>query len=166
MNYLKIGLIKKPHGLKGELKILPLTDNPERFKNLKNIYLFSNNQYVEEKIQWVKITNTEILLKLSKYNSLTEVELLRNIYLYIDKEEGEELGEWEYYSQDLIGCSVYFKDKKIGNVIDISNFGANDNILIKSENEEFFYPFLREYIEKVDIDNKKIVVNEIEGFYN
>jgi len=164
VNFLKIGFIKKTHGLKGELKVFPLTDNSKRFNKLKKIFLLISDKYEEKEIDYVRVLNEEILLKLSNYNSLSEVEPLKNVYIFIERKDGEKLKEWEFYSQDLVDCEVFFNDQRIGKVIDLINYGANDNLVIKNNNEEFYFPFLRKYIDKIDLDNKIIIVNELEGF--
>ncbi|OHD11528.1 MAG: 16S rRNA processing protein RimM [Spirochaetes bacterium GWD1_27_9] len=166
MDYLKIGFVKKPHGIKGEVKILPLTSDINRFKKLKNIYLFLNDVYVETEIQWIKIADSDVIMKFAKFNRVEDVEFLRNVYLFLKREDGIPLSEWEFYSQDVIDCDVYYQNNFIGKVVDLSNFGANDNLLIEHNGKEVFFPFLRQYIEKIDIEKKRIEINQIEGFFD
>ncbi|HOJ63801.1 MAG TPA: ribosome maturation factor RimM [Spirochaetota bacterium] len=167
MNYLKIGFIRKTHGIKGELKVLPLTDNIKRFKKLKEIFVFINGDYKKEEIEKVSFANEFILLKLKNYNDIDSVIPFKGCYIYIDRKDAEPLQEWEFFTQDLIGCIVAYNGKNIGKVIDVFNVGANDNLVIKTlDNREVVYPFLRFFLEKVDIDNKTIVVNQYEGFFD
>jgi 16S rRNA processing protein RimM len=166
VNYLKIGFIKKPHGLKGEIKILPLTDNIERFRKLKKVFLQVNDQFLENEIQHIKITPDEIILKLKEYNDVSEVDGLKNKYVFIDRKDAIPCNEWEFYSQDLIDCQVLHNKESIGTVIDVLNTGANDNLLILSNGVEIFYPFIREYIESIDIKNKIINILQTEGFFD
>jgi 16S rRNA processing protein RimM len=166
VNYLKIGFIKRPHGLKGELKVLPLTDNPERFNVLKKIFLEIKNLYIDFDIQSVKHSNNEIIIKFKDINDISKAEELKNKYIFIEREKGIDLDDWEYYSQDLIGCKVYYNEIYYGDVIDIDNFGANDNLLIRYNNNELYFPFLKNYIKEIVIENKKIILNNIEGFFD
>lgn len=166
MDYLKIGFVKKPHGIRGEFKVLPLTDDFNRFKKLKRICLCISNEYVEEEIESVKILNDEVVIKLRGFNSLEEVESFRNVYLYIERKDGVKLGEWEYYSQDIVGCDLCFEGKAIGRIIDLDNFGANDNLVVLYNGEECYYPFSRNYIDNIDLDRKIVEVNQIEGFFD
>lgn len=166
MEYLKVGLITKPHGLKGEIKIIPLTDNPERFNDLKKVYLFYNNDYKSVTIQYIKNANNLIIIKLKNYNNREDAEKLRNIYMFINRDEGIPLDSGEYYTQDLVGCKFYYKDKLLGNVIDVINEGSCDIFIIKNKGNDVFYPFLADYIDKIDILNKKIDINYIEGYFD
>ncbi|MCG8570840.1 MAG: ribosome maturation factor RimM [Spirochaetes bacterium] len=166
-NYLKIGFIRKPHGLKGEVKILPLTDNPQRFKKLKKIYIELNNDLKQVQVKAAKVLANDLILQFEEFTSINEVEQLRNCYLYIDRADGVKLEEWEYYSQDLIGCDVVFKDEIIGKVTDLLNTGANDNLAILTiSGKEVVYPFLRHYLVQVDIIKKVIEINQYEGFFD
>jgi len=166
VKYLKIGLIKKPHGLKGELKVLPLTDNPARYKSLKKIFLCINDNFIETEISYVKITSLDIILKLKNFNDISEVENLRNVYIFINKDEGVALNKWEYYSQDIIDCDIIYQNEKFGKVIDLINSGANDNLVILKDNIEYYYPMIRQYINNIDIERKIIEINQIEGFFD
>ena len=166
MEYLKIGLITKPHGLKGEIKVVPLTDNVERFNKLTKIYLFNNNKYEVEIIKSIKKANDLIILKFLNYNNRDEVEKLRNLYIFIDRNEGIPLDDGEYYTQDLVNCNFYYKNKFLGNVIDVINEGSCDIFIIKDKNKEIFYPFIADYITSIDIINKRININYIGGYFD
>jgi len=166
MNFLKIGFIRKPHGLKGELKILPLTGDISRFKKISYVYLLIDNEYLKEELQSVKISNNYIIIKLKDYNSIDDVKKYSGIYIFIEKNNGIPLKKGEYYSQDLIGCSFFYKGKKIGIVVDFDNLGASDVFFVKYKNKEIVYPFLKKYIKKIDIENKLIEINQFEGFFD
>lgn len=167
MDYLKIGYIKKTHGLKGELSVLPLTDNPKRFKKLKSFYVSIDNQYKAFDLEYAGITPKEVIVKPVGYNSIGEVQCFINKYIEIDRSLGVNLEEWEYYTQDLIGCQLVYEDKPVGEVIDILNSGANDNMLVKtSDDREIYYPFVRDFITNVDIVNKRICINQTEDFFD
>ena len=77
------------------------------------------------------------------------------------------LGEWEYYTQDIIGCRIMFDGTDMGQVIDMMNCGANDNMLIEtSDGREIYYPFVRDFISQIDIEKKLIVINQAEDFFD
>lgn len=166
MNFLKVGFIKKPHGLKGELKVLPLTDNFDRFKKLKVVYLFISDSYIQEELEYSYKKIDEVIIKLKKYNNVNEVKDLKSIYIYIEKSMGLHLSKDEYYSQDLIGCNVEYDKINIGIVEDVQNLGSCDLLTVKYKNREIFYPLLKEYLNKIDIDNKIIEINQFEGFFD
>ncbi|MBN2544667.1 MAG: 16S rRNA processing protein RimM [Spirochaetes bacterium] len=165
MKYLKIGFIKKSHGFKGFLKILPLTENINRYKRLDKIYLKIKNHYQEEEIEKTIIANNTVLIKFKNYNNNNEVEKLKSLYIYILREEGIALDDGEYYTQDLIDCVFYFENKIVGKVINMVNFGTCDLFIVKNDFEEIYYPFLSRYIDFIDVENKKIIINQFEGFF-
>jgi 16S rRNA processing protein RimM len=166
MDFLKVGFIKKPHGLKGELKVLPLTDNIDRFKKLKIVYLFINGTYIQEELEYSYKKINEVIIKFKKYNNIDEIKNLKSIYIYIDKNMGVKLSIDEYYSQDLIGCIVEYKNTNIGTVENVQNLGSCDLLTINYNKREIFYPLLKKYFNKIDIDNKIIEINQFEGFFD
>jgi 16S rRNA processing protein RimM len=166
MELLKVGLIKKPHGIRGELKVLPLTDHPSRFKQIRKFYLENHPEWKFLTVASVKLTANDVIIKFDEISTPEKALNVQSCYLFIDKADGEVLKEWEYYSQDLVGCRIIFQDKDYGTVIDLDNWGANDNLRVLFENQEYFYPFLRQFIDRVDLAEKKIYINEIEGFLN
>lgn len=167
MNYLKIGFIKKTHGIKGELKILPLTDNNKRFKKLKEIFIFKDGIYHKEYIEKVCCLTDDVLIKLKNYDSIDKALSIKGCYIYIDRKDAVSLKEWEFFTQDLIDCNIFYNKNKIGVVVDVFNSGANDNLVIMTlDGIEVIYPFLRIFLEKVDIENKSIFINQYEGFFD
>lgn len=166
MKFLKVGYIRKPHGLKGEVKVLPLTGNSKRFKKLKNIYLLIGNEYKNEAVQSVKITPDSVIIKFNGYDRIEDVEQFRNVYLYVDRKDGVKLEKGEYYTQDLIGCNFYFNDEKIGTVMNIMNNGTCDIFIVDHFGKEVLYPFLNDYVDGVDIKNRMIKINQYEGFFD
>lgn len=164
--YLKIGFITRPHGVKGEIKILPLTDEVERFKNLKIIYLLVDGKYKEQELKSVKITHNSVIVKFTDYNDRNQVEGLRNSYIYIDKKDGIPLSVDEYYTQDLEECDLYHNEKFIGKVTNVINEGSCDIFVIDFSGKEVLYPFLKKYIEKIDIEKRKIYIKELEGYFD
>jgi len=165
MEYLKIGFIKKPHGINGFIKLLPLTENFSRYNKLNKIYLKINSHYQEEEVEKSIIANDTVLIKLKNINNIEDAEKIKSVYVFISREDGLILGKGEYYTQDLIGCDFYFENKIVGKVVNIENFGTCDLFIVKSDNEEIYYPFLKNYIDLIDIKNKKIIINQFEGFF-
>ncbi|HBD94359.1 MAG: 16S rRNA processing protein RimM [Spirochaetes bacterium GWF1_31_7] len=167
MNYIKIGFIKKPHGIKGELKVLPLSDGFERFKKLKKILIEKNGEYVSISIESVKCMNDEVVMKFQGVSDRDCADTYRDYYIYVEREEAAELDEWEFYTQDLIDLPVYYQEQLIGTVVDVQNFGANDNIEIKmNDGKTVYYPFHRDFLEKVDVNNKIIQISQYDGFFD
>ena len=165
MDLLRIGLIKKVHGLKGEVKVLPLTDNPQRFKKVKTVYLDGDD--TEYKSEHSAITPKDVILKLAGIDTVEQAQSLVGRYISVEKSKGVPLGEWEYYTQDIIGCRILFEGTDMGEVVDIMNCGANDNMLIETaDGREIYYPFVRDFIENVDIEKKQIAIKQSEDFFD
>jgi 16S rRNA processing protein RimM len=166
MEYIKIGVVVKPHGINGEVKVLPLTDDKGRFKDLKIVYILNNDVYSREEITSVKNLNELVILKLNKFNKIEDSEILRNRYLFVEREDAVSLSEDEYYTQDLIGCEFYYENERLGKVIDVVNEGSCDIFVIDYKGNEVLYPFLKDMVTSVDIKNKKIIINQFEGYFD
>jgi 16S rRNA processing protein RimM len=178
-DFIAIGKIVKSIGIKGNLKIISLTDFPERFNQLKKVFLFDEkkkkffvnkfNDDYEFVIESCKFYDNYINAKFEKYYSRTESDELVNLILLVREKDRVKLSDGNFYYYELIGIKVYDKDKMIGKVISINNYGSDDLLTIKSgENDvnskEILIPFRKEFIKKIDIDNKRIDVDLIEGF--
>ena len=157
--YLEIGQIVNTNGLKGFLKVKPLTDDITRFEKLKTIYIQKAKELIGFKIQEVKYNKQSVLLKLEGIDDITEAEKYKNFYIKISKENAVELEKNSYFIVDIIGCQVYTDENEyLGNVVDVFQTGSNDVYTLKnSEGKEILIPAIKEVIKNVDIKNKKIV---------
>ena len=163
--YLEIGQIVNTNGLKGFLKLKPLTDDITRFEKLKTIYIQKAKELIEFKIQEVKYNKQSVLLKLEGIDDITEAEKYKNFYIKISKENAVELEKNSYFIVDIIGCQVYTDENEyLGNVVDVFQTGSNDVYTLKnSEGKEILIPAIKEVIKNVDIKNKKIVIHLMDG---
>lgn len=162
---LEIGQIVNTFGIKGEIKVVPYTDDISRFDYLKKVYVKTKKetkQYIVEKARYHK---NVVLLKLEGIENPEQAELLKNAYLEIDREDAIPLEEGQYFIVDLIGLEVYTEEgEKLGKVEDIYNTGANDIYVIKNEiGKQILLPGIKEVIKKVDLENSKIIVHIITG---
>ena len=152
-----LGEIVKPHGVKGELKVL--TDFVEQDFNSKPKFVFIDN--VKHDVQGMKFAKDCILLKLSGINTMTDAENFRNKEVLFSHSCLQELDEDEFYSDDLIGCEVFLENEKlVGKLVEVQNYGASDIFLIKNGTEELLCPVVKGLIKDVDFDNAKIVLDE------
>lgn len=163
--YLEIGQIVNTNGLKGNLKVKPLTDDITRFEDLKNVYIQKNNKLTEFKIQDVKYSKNMVLLKLDGIDNIEEAEKYKNSYLKINRKDAVELEEDSYFIVDIIGCEVYTDSQELlGKVIDVFSTGSNDVYTVKGmKNNEILIPAIEDVIKNVDIKNKKIIIHLMEG---
>lgn len=159
MDYLKIGLILKPQGIRGEVKVLPLTDDPNRFIGLKNAFISEDKRPV--KIMEARISKDSVYLFLEKVYDRNSAEGLRGQYLYIDREHAVKLPEGRYFIADLIGCAVVNLDgEELGVLEDVMQPGANDVYIVKRpDGSELLIPVVEAFVKDINIQEKKIIVD-------
>lgn len=164
MEYIRIGKIIKTHGIKGEVKIYPLTDNIYRFDDLNTVYLgHGKNKVIIETVRYHKDL---VLLKFKDFSNINEVLPYKGEYLYIDAEDRVALSEDQFFLSDIIGAVVYTKeDRKVGRVCQIIQSAGNDVYVIQDDQKkrEYMIPAVKEFVISVDIDNKRIIIDPIEG---
>lgn len=163
--YLEIGQIVNTTGLKGMLKVKPLTDDITRFEDLETVYIEKAKELIEFKIQEVKYSKNMVLLKLEGINDINEAEKYKNFYIKINRKDAVELEEDSYFIVDIIGSEVYTDGNELlGKVVDVFPTGSNDVYTVKnSDGREILLPAIEEVIKDIDIKNKKIVVHLLDG---
>lgn len=160
MDLIKIAKIVGVHGLIGEVKTFPYTDDLADFKAYKKIYVDDEELEIESQ----KIASKFIVLKLKGFDSIDDVKRLINKDAYIDKADRPSLDEGNYYISDLIGLEVYSDEQEhIGSVKDLITTSANHVLVVDHEGKDALIPFVKAFIKDVDIDNKRITVKLIEG---
>ena len=152
---LKIGLVLKPQGIKGQLKVQPLTDDINRYKNLKEIII---DQKVH-KVTGTIISGQTVFIDLFGVNDRDTAETFRGKFLHVKREDAIALEEGRYFVVDLIGCDVITKQQGvIGKIIDIFS-SRTDVITVKCLDGRILrFPFLKDLVEKVDIEKKQFIV--------
>lgn len=162
---LEIGQIVNIHGIKGEIKVTPFTNDITRFDDLKEVYVKSKKESKFYKVEGVRYHKNMVLIKLEGINTPEQADLLRNAYLEVDREHAVPLEEGTYYIVDLIGLEVYTEEGKLlGKVDDIYNTGANDIYVIKDElGKQVLLPGIKDVIKNVDLEGGKITVHLIPG---
>ncbi len=162
---LEIGQIVNTRGLRGEVKVNSFSEDPQRFEKVKSIYVKSDKDYKEYEIERVTYVKNQVVLKLKGINKIEYAEALRNSYIYVKREELEELPEGTYYIADLIGLDVYEENGNLlGKVDDIFSTKSNDVYVVRTELGELKYlPSIPEVLKDIDLPNKKIIVNLIKG---
>ena len=163
--YLEIGQIVNSYGIKGFLKVVPFTDDITRFEKLKTVYIQYKNNLEEVEIEEVKFHKNLVLLKVKGVNTIEDTLKYKNCYLKINRKDAVVLPEDTYFIVDLIGTKVYDQDENnIGTIIDVFPTGSNDVYVVKNElGKQILLPAIGSVIKQVDIPNKKMKVNLIEG---
>ena len=165
LDYFRVGVISNSHGVKGEVKVYPTTDDINRFKNLDKIYLDENGSYKELHINSVKFVKNMVVLGFEEYNSMNEILGLKGMELYVDRENAIPLKEGEFYIADMIGADIITDEgEHFGTLKDILKTGANDVYVINTdEGKEVLFPSIPECIKEKDLENKKITVHIMDG---
>lgn len=164
-NLLRVGVITSPHGIKGEVKVFPTTDDPQKFKRLKSVVLWNGKEERIVDIAGVKFFKQFVILKLKQCNSMNEAELLRQGELYITKEQSGACGDNENFVVDLIGLRVITEEgTELGVLVDVLETGANDVYVVKMENEkEVLLPAIKQCILEVNLDAGEMMVHVLDG---
>jgi len=157
--FMTVGQITKPHGVRGEVKVVSFIDSLEDFRTLDKIYL--DGQLI--KITSVKLQTDRAILKIEGVDTVEAAERYRNKYLMIKREDADELPEDSYYIADLIGCTVVDTEgNDLGKVFDVIETGSNDVYWVKGEGKkEVLIPALKDIVVEVDIVNSKITIKPV-----
>lgn len=156
-NYLKIGLIVKPQGVKGEVKVQPLTSDLSRFKALKEVYIDEK----KVKVLNAKIGADAIFLSLFGVADRNMAEEYRNKYIYVDRENAVSLKKNEFFIADLIGLKLCLENgETVGQIIDITSLKTDVFTVCTESHKIMRFPFLSDLLVKVDIDNSCVIVKE------
>ncbi|HHX61023.1 MAG TPA: 16S rRNA processing protein RimM [Epulopiscium sp.] len=167
-NYMEVGKIVNTHGIKGEFKVIPTTDDIKRFELLKSIFLETKSGLVEFPIVSVRYMKNFVLLKLENIDDMTEAEKYKPCLLKIPKEQALPLKEDEYYVGDLYNMKVVTDEgETLGEIIDILFTGSNDVYVIKNNVDptvaDLLIPAIKDCILKVDLEENIMTVHLLEG---
>ncbi|ERK60202.1 16S rRNA processing protein RimM [Gemella bergeri ATCC 700627] len=164
---LKVGKIVNTHSLKGEVKVISSTDfEKRRFSKGSELLITQGNRVIREVlVENYRNHKNSLLVKFEGIDTIEEAEKLKNMQIKIDSENIDELKENEFYFYEIIGCEVYDEQgEKLGEISEILTPGANDVWIVKAENgKEFLIPYIEDVVKNIDVINKKIEIELMEG---
>lgn len=163
---LKVGVITSTHGVRGEVKVFPTTDEVSRFKRLKEIVLDTGREKLSLEIEGVKFFKQMVILKFKGLDNINDVEKYRQKSLYVYRKDAVYLKKDEYFIADLIDMPVYGeRGERLGVLADVMCTGANDVYVIRRENggRDLLIPAIRQCILSVDVEEPRMVVHLMEG---
>lgn len=161
-DYIRVGKIVNTHGVKGCLKCVPFTDDMERFDVLE--YIYTEKDDVKRKIKDVWYKKATVYMNLENIDDMNTAETFRNTYISILEDQLRELPEDTYYLYELEGMKVYSTEGVyIGEISEIYQPGANDVYEVKNNNKTFLIPAIKEVVREVNMKDRKIIINVIEG---
>lgn len=162
---LQVGIISSTHGVRGEVKVYPTTDDVKRFKKLKDVILDTGKEQLPLEIENVKFFKQMVILKFKGIDTLNDVEKYRQKSLYVTRANAVRLRKDEYFVADLIGIQVFDEEnKELGVLEDVMATGANDVYVIKmTDGRELLLPAIKQCILEVDIAQGRMQVHVLEG---
>lgn len=164
-DYVVIGRIDKARGLKGEIKVRPLTDQPERFHALDSLLIeFPDGKMSSFDLERVSVQNNGVYLKLSGVENRNDAELLRGAYLNITSKELIPLEGNEFYFFEVLGFQVLLESgEKLGEIKEVMDLPAHPVLRVCSEEREYLIPVIPDVINRLERDRKTIVITPLDG---
>ena len=161
----QVGVITSTHGVRGEVKVFPTTDDPKRFKRLKEVILDTGKEKLTLEVEGVKFFKQLVILKFKGIDDINDVEKYRQKSLYVTRKNAVRLSRDEYFIADLIGMEVIDEqNEKIGILKDVMETGANDVYVIDmTDGRELLLPAIKQCILKVDVEQGIMQVHILEG---
>ncbi|WP_066193946.1 MULTISPECIES: ribosome maturation factor RimM [Gracilibacillus] len=166
MEYVRVGKIINTHGIKGEVKVLRITDFEERFEQGNVLWIQTEGQDTMQQVTIDGHRNHKNfdLLHFKGWDNINDVERLKNALLVIDKAQLGDLAENEFYYHEIIGCKVHTTDEVyIGKVTEILSPGANDVWVVSGQGKQHLIPYIEEVVKQVNVEEQEIIIEPMEG---
>jgi 16S rRNA processing protein RimM len=162
---LRVGVITTTHGLRGEVKVFPTTDDPQRFKNLKEVLLDTGRERRKMEIASCRFQKNLVILKFKGIDNINDVEQYKKCDLFVSRKNAVKLEENENFIADLIGLKVVLEDgTEFGTMKDVILTGANDVYVVETtEGDEVLLPAIRECILDVNLEEEVMTVHIMKG---
>lgn len=162
---LQVGVITTTHGIRGEVKVYPTTDDAHRFEDLTYIFLDTGKELCELEIEKVRYFKQFVILKFKDVDNINDIEPYKGRSLYVTREFAVPLKENEYYIADLIDMKVFLEDGSFfGTLKDVMETGANDVYIMQTEAfGEVLVPAIKDCIKAVDVEQGTMTIHLLEG---
>lgn len=164
MDYTIVGKIISSHGIKGEVKVYPLTDDLHRFSDLKTAYI--GDKKIKVHVEAVRYHKNLGIIKFHGFDDINQILAFKDDYIYISDEDRVVLPENHFFIYDLLNCKVYDTSWNfIGLLVDVMQGASNDVYVVKDteKGKEYLIPAVKEFIVDVNVEEKKIIIDPIEG---
>lgn len=160
----RVGVIANTHGIRGEVKVFPTTDDPKRYEWLKEVLLDTGKEKLPLEISRVRFFKNLVIVKFKGIDNINDIEKYKGSDLFVTRENAVPLEEDEYYIADIIGAAVYTEDgEEFGILKDVLETGANLVYVIGHEGKDVLIPAIPDCVKDVDVEGKKIVVHILPG---
>jgi 16S rRNA processing protein RimM len=166
--YLAVGQVAGAHGVRGELKVDILTDDPHRFGRLRQVYVgYEDQEPTPMLLKGYRLHKGRALLRLVGFDDRAAAQTLQGLFVYVSREEAIPLEQGEYFEHQILDLEVWTVDGEyLGRVADIIYTGANEVYLIRGTGpglREILLPAIKDVVLEVDLDAGRLVVRLLEG---
>ncbi len=164
-NLLRVGVITTTHGVRGEVKVFPTTDDPQRFKKLKKVILDTGKEQLDLDVQSVKFFKNLVILKFKQFDNINDVEKYKNADLLVTRENAVKLEPGEYFIVDLIGLQgVSDEGEDLGELTDVIQTGANDvYVFTKQGKVDLLVPKIPDCVKEINLAKGTVLVHLLPG---
>ncbi|MGB2769476.1 MAG: ribosome maturation factor RimM [Candidatus Zixiibacteriota bacterium] len=167
MNKVTIGKISRARGLRGEMVVVPLTDDPERFLKLEKVTLTKDGTSKEFFVEKAREFKGKVLLKLKQVESPEEAKELAGGFIEIEKDQLVRLPQGSYFIFDIVGLEVVTTTgEKIGTVKEVISLPANDLYLVEGDEKLYLIPAVKQVVKGIDLKEKKMIIQPMEGLFD
>lgn len=162
---LQVGIITSTHGVRGEVKVYPTTDDMKRFKRLKEVILDTGKEQMTLEIESVKFFKQFVILKFKGFDNINDVEKYRQKSLFVTRKNAVRLSRDEYFIADLMGLKVIDESgEEVGILREVMETGANDVYVIDmTDGRELLLPAIKQCILEVDVEQGFVKVHILDG---
>lgn len=162
---LQVGVIASMHGVRGEVKVFPTTDDVTRFKKLKKVILDAGKEQIPLEVEGVKFFKQFAILKFKGIDNINDIEKYKGKPLLVERKDAVKLKKDEYFIADMVGIEVFTEDQeKLGTLKDVIETGANDVYAVElMDGGEVLIPAIKQCILDVDIEGRKMTVHLLDG---
>ena len=164
-NLLQVGAILDTHGLRGEVKVFPTTDDPSRYDDLEEVELLTKEgNYLHLEIERVRYFKNLVIVKFKNYDHINDIEQYKKCNLYVTRENAVELEADEYFVADLIGLTAKTDEgEELGQIKDVLTTGANDVYVIDTKEGELLVPAIHDCVQEVDLEAGVMTLHLLPG---
>jgi len=163
--FLRVGVITSPHGVRGEAKVFPTTDDPTRFETLDEVVIRKKDTEINTQVTGVRYANRMVIVKFACFDAPEQIRSFLQADVLIDRKYGVPLAEGEYYIADLQGLRVVSDlGEEMGTLKDVLETGANDVFIVQSASgKELLFPFIPDCVKNIDLENGIVTVHIMPG---
>lgn len=162
---LRIGVIANTHGIKGEVKVFPTTDDVNRYKQLKEVILDTGKEHKKLEIENIRFFKQMVIVKFKGIDTINDIEKYKGKDILVTREQAIPLEEDEYFIYDIIGATVVTEEgEEIGTLEEVLQTGANDVFVVTSlEGKELLFPVIQDCVREINIEEKKVTIHVMKG---